>query len=118
MVGLPAPNSHNVDHQVTYRAAFTALRPRPHNLKSFTPVVFVYDNFNLWNHEPFRANWFLNIENELDDKIHALSLYQSQMRAEPHERSLENLRRYHEVLGRGVGVSAVEQFELLRLFTE
>jgi len=116
MVGIPAENSTNVDHRVTYRAAFTALRPRPHHLKSFTPIVFTYDNLTYWNYQNFEANWFVNIDDEIDEKIHALSLYATQMRDDPHERSLDNIRRFHEVLGRAQGVNCVEQFYLNRLY--
>lgn len=116
MVGIPAENSYNVDHRVTYQAAFTALRPRPHHLKSYTPIVFTYDNLAFWSHKSFEANWFLNIDSEIDEKLHALSLYATQMREDPHERSLDNIRRYHEVLGRAQGVKHVEQFYLNRLY--
>jgi len=117
MVLIPASNSYNVDHRVTYQCAFTALRPRPHNLKSYSPVVMVYDNPSFsWSDAPFRANFFIDIEEEIEEKLHALSLYASQMRADPHERSLENIRKIHEVIGRSQGVRYAEHFELIRYF--
>jgi LmbE family N-acetylglucosaminyl deacetylase len=118
MVGLPNPHSYNVDHQMTWKAGFTALRPRPHHLKAFCPLVFTYDDLAPWAHAPFKGNWFVNISDELDSKIKAMELYASQIREEPHERSLENIRKYHEVLGRSQGVLAVEQFRLERLYSE
>ena len=39
LVAIPAPNSYNVDHRVTYQCCFTALRLRPHHLKGFSPYV-------------------------------------------------------------------------------
>ena len=116
MVGIPADNSYNVDHRMTYLAAFTALRPRPHHLKSYCPLVFTYDNLAMWSHTPFVGNWFVDIGNEIEEKLDALKLYASQMREDPHERSIENIRNHHSVLGRAQGVGFVEQFQINRLF--
>ncbi len=116
MVGIPAGSSYNVDHRVTWQCAFTALRPRPHHLKSYAPLVFTYDHLNLWCSEPFFGNWFVDIGSVLEDKLAALALYATQMREDPHERSLANIRRYHELLGRSQGVLAVEQFQINRLY--
>ena len=116
VVALPAGDSYNVDHSATYQAGFTALRPRPHNLKSYCPLVITYDDLCFWSHQKLAGNLFINIENEIDDKLHALSLYKSQMREDPHERSIENIRNYHSVLGRSQGVKYVEQYVINRLF--
>ena len=116
MVALPAGGSYNVDHAATYKAGFTALRPRPHTLKAFCPMVITYDDLCFWSHEKFSGNLFKNIENEIQDKLHALSLYKSQMREDPHERSIDNIRNYHSVLGRSQGIKYAEQYLINRLF--
>ncbi|MCJ8347660.1 PIG-L family deacetylase [bacterium] len=117
MVAIPAPNSYNVDHRVTYQCCFTALRPRPHHLKGFSPIVIEYDNPSFtWNNQSFDANFFLDIEDELENKLHGLSLYASQMRQDPHERSVENIRNIHYIQGRSQGVKAVENFRIIRYF--
>jgi len=116
VVALPAGNSYNVDHAATFKAGFTALRPRPHNLKSYCPLIITYDDLCYWSHGQMASNFYLNIENEIEDKLHALSLYKSQMREDPHERSIQNIRNYHSVLGRSQGVKYVEQFYINRFF--
>tara|TARA_Y100000589_G_scaffold8203_1_gene6977 strand:+ start:484 stop:1179 length:696 start_codon:yes stop_codon:yes gene_type:complete len=116
VVALPASGSYNVDHIATYQAGFTALRPRPHNLKSFCPLVITYDDLCFWSHQKLIGNLFVDIGEEIEDKLHALSIYKSQMREDPHERSFENIRNYHSVLGRSQGVKYAEQFYINRLF--
>ena len=116
VVALPAGNSYNVDHVATYKAGFTALRPRPHNLKSYCPLVITYDDLCFWSHERFSGNLFINIEDEISEKLHALSLYKSQIREDPHERSIKNIRNYHSVLGRSQGINYAEQYFINRFF--
>lgn len=115
-VALPLGSSYNVDHQATYKAGFTALRPRPHHLKAYCPLVLIYDDLCHWSHEKFQGNFFVNIENEIDEKIKALSIYASQMREDPHERSLDNIRNYHSVLGRSQGIKFAEQYYIHRFY--
>lgn len=116
VVALPAGSSYNVDHCATYRAGFTALRPRPHHLKAYCPMVLTYDDLCYWSHNRLQGNFFLNIENEIEDKLKALSLYASQMREDPHERSLQNIRNYHAVLGRSQGIQYAEQYSINRFY--
>ena len=116
IVALPAGGSYNVDHVATYKAGFTALRPSPHNLKAYCPLVLTYDDLCFWSHDKFSGNLFINIEDEIQDKLQALSLYKSQMREDPHERSIKNIDNYHSILGRSQGIKYAEQFVINRFF--
>ena len=53
---------------------------------------------------------------EIQDKLQALSLYKSQMREDPHERSIKNIDNYHSILGRSQGIKYAEQFVINRFF--
>lgn len=107
----------NVDHQITYRATVTALRPVPgltvrrflnYEIPSSTdwaPPGFV---------EPFRPTRYIGIENHLERKLDALAFYGGEMRATPHARSPDSFRTLAARRGATVGLSAAEAFAVQR----
>ncbi len=67
--------------------------------------------------EGFLPNFYVDITDYLDIKINALSLYQSQIREDPHALSLENVRRLAELRGREIYVKSAEVFVCRRFVT-
>lgn len=116
MVAFPARECANQDHQAVFKAAFTACRPRPANLKHFPKWVASFEQpDNAWYPEPFKPNFFVELsEGDLEKKISALALYKSQAQKEPHLRSIENVKRLAELRGNEIGVRAAEAFECYR----
>ena len=64
--------------------------------------------------EPFSPNVLIPIEFELDSKMEALELYESEVRPYPHPRSLESLKIFAQYFGTISGVLYAEPFTLIR----
>ncbi len=116
MVALPV-SSYNQDHEAVFRAAFTAARPGVPSIKPFQPLVIGYNNTSLfWSleREKFHPNFYVDISEYLDQKLHALSLHQSQMRDPVHHSSLQNVEYTARLRGSEISVKAAEGYMVFR----
>jgi N-acetylglucosamine malate deacetylase 1 len=113
----------NIDHQITHRAVVTACRPYPGQTVR-TLLFFEVPSSTDWQmaslNSPFTPDWFVDISGSdgsttfLDKKLEALELYQGEMRAFPHARSIEAVKSLAQTRGAGVGLEAAEGFVLGR----
>lgn len=107
----------NIDHQISFKAAITALRPVPGS-----PVrsLFAYEILSSTDWAPegfapgFRPNRFVDITAQLERKIQALKAYGDEMRPVPHSRSLEGVSALARLRGGTAGFAAGEGFETVR----
>ncbi len=116
MLALPV-SSYNQDHEAVFRAAFTAARPGMPSIKPFQPLVIGYNNTSLfWSleREKFHPNFYVDISDYLDQKLHALSLHQSQMRDPVHHSSLQNVEYTVRLRGSEISVKAAEGYMVFR----
>lgn len=116
MLAIPV-SSYNQDHEAVFRAAFTAARPGVPQHKPFQPLVVGYNNTSLfWSleREKFHPNFYIDISEYLDKKLHALSLHASQMRDPVHHSSVQNVEYMARVRGSEVSVAAAEGYMLFR----
>jgi LmbE family N-acetylglucosaminyl deacetylase len=107
----------NVDHRRVHQAVLTATRPRRgHSVREV--CAFEIPSSTDWafqRFEPaFRASVFVDISTTLDLKLKALSLYDAELRAFPHPRSLEAVQAAARRWGSVAGFAAAEAFELIR----
>ena len=61
----------------------------------------------------FQPTVFVDIEEQLDQKMEAIDVYASEMRERPHSRSIEAIENNALVWGDKYGLLAAEPFELL-----
>lgn len=107
----------NIDHQVAFRAAATALRPMP---GGSVAEFYAYEIASSTDWAPpgfgstFVPNHFVDITGTLTKKRQALELYAFDMRPEPHARSIGALENLAYARGATVGVAAAEAFAVLR----
>jgi len=116
MIAVPAV-SYNQDHEVVFRVCFTACRPHLPEYKPFQNIFIAYDNPAIsWStdREKFHPNFYVDISNHLKDKLHALSLHKSQLRASPHHGSIESVEHLANVRGREISVQAAEAYMTYR----
>lgn len=116
MVAIPV-SSYNQDHEAVFRAAFTAARPGVPSIKPFQPLVLGYNNTSLfWSleREKFHPNFYIDISNHLEQKLHALSLHKSQMRDSIHHSSLQNVEYTARLRGSEISVEAAEGYMVFR----
>lgn len=111
------PGDMNVDHRLCFDAVMTAARPQhPCSVKSIFSIET--PSSTDWGQSLGRAafipNWFEPVDSTLDDKLALLEEYGSELRAEPHPRSLEAIRDLAGHWGRRCGVEAAEAFVLQR----
>lgn len=108
----------NVDHRRIHDAVVTACRPMPGPHRVETLLFFEVASSTEWqppgSAAPFVPNWFINISDELDNKINALKEYEGEMRPWPHARSLKALEYLAKWRGANIGVEAAEAFVLGR----
>ena len=107
----------NIDHQTSYKAAVTALRPVPG-----APVRAIYAYEVLSSTDwapaglgpPFQPNRFVEITVQLERKLRALESYGDEMRPAPHARSMEGVRALARLRGGTIGVDAAEALAVVR----
>jgi len=116
MLMIPV-SSYNQDHEAVFRAAFTAARPGVPKDKPMQPLVLGYNNTSLFwslDHEKIHFNFYIDISDHLDQKLHALSLHKSQMRDPIHHSSAQNVEYTARLRGSEISVAAAEGFMLFR----
>lgn len=107
----------NMDHVITFRAALTATRP-----VVGCPVkrVYAYEvgsstEWSFQQFEPcFQPQVFFDIGGQLEAKVAAMQIYESETRGFPHPRSPEAIRASALRWGSVVGVPAAEAFSCIR----
>ena len=107
----------NIDHRLIHEAVITACRPTPGQRvrKLFS---FEVASSTEWqppgSGQPFLPNVFVDITNQLERKVEALSIYHNEMRDWPHARSIKAVRNQALQRGAQAGLHAAEAFCLLR----
>lgn len=114
---LPFAGDIHLDHQLIFRSALVAARPRDW---SYPARIYAYEtlsetNWSAPSVDPcFAPNFFIDIHETLDRKLDAFACYRSQCRAFPNERSPEALRALAMLRGATVHRRAAEAFVLIR----
>lgn len=118
---IPFVGDIHLDHQHIFLSALVASRP---NQKEFPRKILAYETLSEtnWNAPyltpAFHPNVFINISDHLQTKLKAFSQYQSQLKAFPHERSVEALEALAKLRGATVFCNAAEAFVLIRQVME
>jgi LmbE family N-acetylglucosaminyl deacetylase len=107
----------NIDHQTSFKATATALRPVPGS-----PVreIFTYEILSSTDWAPvgfgdyFQPVRFVDVGAQIERKIKALKAYGDEMRPSPHARSLEAVTALAKIRGGTAGFEAAEGFAVLR----
>ncbi|KFN01773.1 PIG-L family deacetylase [Bacillus clarus] len=107
----------NIDHQITFKAVLTATRPLP-NKQPIELITFETVSSSEWNVHTndtvFKPNYYVNITNQMEEKIEALKHYDVEMRDFPHPRSYKGIRYLGRNRGMTIGVEYAEAFEVIR----
>lgn len=107
----------NVDHQIACQAVLTAFRPQPEEhcreILSFE-VASATEWASPRSTAPFLPETFVEITPHLAILEEACRCYGTELRADPHARSLEAILIGARKRGREVGVEAAEAFMTLR----
>jgi LmbE family N-acetylglucosaminyl deacetylase len=116
MLFTHSPLDLNIDHVITHRAVLTATRPqKSQSVKEI--YAFEIPSSTEWGFGEFgefKPNVFFDIEETIDLKIKALSMYDSELREFPHPRSAEAVKTIARRWGSAVNLEYAEAFHLIR----
>ncbi len=108
----------NVDHRIVHQAVITATRPMPGTHKR---SIYCFETLSSteWSvpsvdQTGFRPVRYVDISQQLEQKMEALEAYADEMRPFPHPRSMEGVRHLAGFRGCSVGCMAAEAFVVIR----
>lgn len=107
----------NIDHQITNAAVMTACRPTPETSvrEIYGFEVLSSTEWSISRETLFNPTFFVNIKNEMSQKMKAIKAYDDEMRDPPHSRSIEHLKILAKHRGFSVGINMAEAFEVYRI---
>lgn len=113
---LPHPGDLHQDHKAIYRSSLVAARPQ--NSQTIRNI-YTYETMSEteWaprNESHFIPNHYVDINNYLNLKLEAMACFKSQLKQEPHSRSLETLKSLSRYRGATVSLYAAEAFMVER----
>lgn len=114
---IPFYGDIHLDHRLVFESALVAARP---NSRQQIEAIYAYETLSEtnWNAPPltpgFLPNTYFDISAFLEVKLKAMSVYQTQLKSFPHERSLEAIQALAKLRGATVGLPAAEAFVLIR----
>lgn len=114
---VPFVGDIHLDHQMSFLGAMVAARPRS---RAAPKRIYAYETLSETNwYAPgitpaFVPNVFIDISTTLDRKLEAFSLFKSQVKQFPDERSLAAIESLARVRGASVYRDAAEAFMLIR----
>lgn len=117
MLFIPHVSDLHLDHQRVFLSSLVASRPHQ---AIYPRTVLAYETVSEtnWNAPyltpPFVPNVHVDISATLERKLAAFADFESQVRAAPHERSVETLRALATLRGATVHRPAAEGFVLIR----
>jgi LmbE family N-acetylglucosaminyl deacetylase len=102
----------NADHRALHEAVMVACRPyAAPSVKSIR--TFHTPSSTEWGHG-FTPTLYVDISDHIDAKLAAMALYDSELRPEPHPRSLEYLKAQAMTWGAASGFRFAEAFQVER----
>lgn len=106
----------NIDHRLTFEAVLTACRPCNENCPSkiYTFETLSSTEWQSKDGKQFKPNFYVNIEENVEQKIKALREYKTEMRTYPHSRSEEGVKILAQYRGLEVNLKFAEAFCLVR----
>ena len=115
---LPHRGDIHHDHRVVFEAGLVAARPVGAN-----PVkkIFAYETLSEtewaapYSDDSFIPTYFVDIAQEIEHKLAAISCFASQLREFPNPRSLENIESLAKFRGATVGFERAEAFATIRI---
>ena len=109
---IPGPSFHQ-DHEIVNKAAVAAGRPfttfAPKEILMYELPTYVYGS----KHLSFQPTMFVDISQQLERKLGAVKLYESQIRPNTNALSLERLKDWAVMRGAQSNCPSAEAFEVL-----
>ena len=118
IVFIPFPDRH-IDHQVIFESSMVAIRPVYDGKKIDIAASYEVLSETHWNApaiEPaFNPNITIDISNQIDSKLEALSCFKGEIMPFPGPRSIEAVEALAKFRGTQAGFAYGESLQLLRM---
>lgn len=117
IVATPQHHDYNQDHSACSQAVLAATRPLSDELKPLQRTVLGYESVPTadWWDTPHNVNFFVQLsDSDLEAKLTALKIYQSQVRNGNHPRSLKSMKNLANLRGMQSGNGVAEAFYCYR----
>ena len=110
------PGDLNIDHRIAFEAVMTAVRPlKGQSVRSIYSIeVPSSSDWGGSGSGRFQPNWFEDVRSTLNAKLKLAATYRTEVREDPHPRSIEGLRQRAIQWGRMTGLGAAVAFVLQR----
>lgn len=107
----------NMDHRTIFQGCLQSSRPNKKKNKIKGLLSFEILSSTEWKYSKiFEPNLFINVEKEINTKINALKIYNSEIKKFPHSRSVEGLKSLARYRGIQSFNKYAEAFKIIRLF--
>lgn len=111
---LPGPYDAHSDHRIVYSCCMACAKAfRAPYIRRVTTMEVLSETEHGFHKEKFEPNLIVDITEELEGKLEAMKLYDTELGEAPFPRSLENIRALASVRGSGVCRYA-EAFAIVR----
>ena len=110
---LPNPDDIHTDHYHTFRSSLSASK---WFRNKYIKKIFIYETLSeseILSSKAFTPNVFINIKNEIKDKIKTMKLYESEIKNFPFPRSTTAINSLAKFRGSSCGFEYAEAFKLI-----
>lgn len=118
IVYIPHKGDLNKDHRLIFESSLVSMRPIKHKIKKILSYEILSETDWGMPIEPFIPTVYINVSQFIDQKINAMKEYKSEIKKEPHPRSLKIIKSLAIKRGSECGVDYAEAFILIREFLE
>ena len=117
IVYIHSKSDLNPDHRIANECSITALRP---TLKKNPKEIYAFEipsstDGALYQFGIFKPNVYVDIKNEIKEKISLLNFYKRELWKYPHPLSKKFLLNFASIAGSSCNLSFAERFETIRL---
>ena len=116
---LPHPGDAHSDHKVTFEASIACTKwfryPFIKRILTYNTISETELGINPTNRK-FEPNFFVNISDQIEEKITLINTYKSEIKKHPFPRSNDAIIAQAKLYGSYMGVNSAEAFQLLREF--
>lgn len=112
---LPGPYDAHSDHRVVYNSCMACAKAfRAPYIKRITTMEILSETEHGFQKERFEPNFFIDITNELKNKLEAMKIYDTEIEEVPFPRNLENIKALAAVRGGTCLSTYAEAFCIIR----
>ena len=112
---IPGEYDAHSDHRVTYNCCMAAAKTfRAPFIKRITTMEILSETDQGFKNEKFCPNMFVNISEEIEGKLEAAQIYDSEIMDSPFPRSIRNIKALAELRGAASNCMFAEGFKIIR----